>query len=246
MGLFGLVALLLVTSSDMLQAYAGMIKSMPPSMLQMFGGEDATSAATPEGFINLFFFSYTLLILSSYAVLAGLNITANEEERKILDVLLSWPVSRGRLVLERTLAYIVIIVGIVLLTFIGLWLGLKLSPTLVVDEGKLLAATLNMLPSTVLVLSITVLLTAFLRNKNLAATLVAVIIVASYFVDSVGRQASASFANTVRFISFYSYYDSNAVIRHGLNWGNVILLLAVTLVILAGGVWSFQHRNIGQ
>jgi ABC-2 type transport system permease protein len=211
----------------------------------MFGGEDAVSMATPAGFLNLIFFSYALLILAVYAVMAGLNITANEEDSKIMDVLLSLPVPRRRLVLEKYLAYTVIIIGIVLLTFAGLWVGLNASPALSIDQGRLLETTLNLLPSTLLVLAMTVLLTSLMRRKNAAAAIATVVIVGSYFVDSIGRQASASFANTLRFISFYNYYDSTTVIRHGLNWDNVLVLVVATVVLVAGGMWLFQRRNIG-
>ncbi|HVO42273.1 MAG TPA: ABC transporter permease subunit, partial [Aggregatilineales bacterium] len=244
-GSLGLVVALIVPNADVLKDFSRVVQSMPPSMLDMFGGEDAASVATPAGFLNLIFFSYALLILGGYAVLAGLNITANEEESKILDVLLSLPVPRWRLVIEKFLAYAVIIVGIVLLTFVGLWVGLKATPALSVDEGRLLESTLNLLPGTLLMLAMTVLLTALVRRKNAAAAIATVVIVGSYFIDSIGRQATASVANALRFLSFYTYYDSAAVIRSGLNWGNVLVLVVVALVLMAGGTWLFQRRNIG-
>lgn len=244
-GFLGLAIALIVPSSDMLKDFARALQTMPPSMLAMFGGEDAVSAATPEGFLNLIFFSYALLILAGYAVMAGLNVTANEEDGKIMDVLLSLPVPRWRLVLEKLLAYAVIVVGIVLLTFAGLWLGLQMTPTLAIDQGRLLETTMNLLPSTLLMLALTVLLTSLMRSKNAAAAIATIVIVGSYFVDSIGRQASASFANGLRLLSFYSYYDSTTVIRHGLNWSNVLVLAAVTAVLAAGGMWLFQRRNIG-
>ena len=60
----------------------------------------------------------------------------------------------------------------------------------------------------------------------------------------VGKERS-SIANTLRCLSFYTYYDSAAVIRSGLNWGNVLVLIAATIVLMAGGTWLFQRRNIG-
>jgi ABC-2 type transport system permease protein len=244
-GSLGLAVALMVPNADVLKDFANALQFMPPSMLQMFGGEDVASLATPEGFLNMIFFSYSLLILAGYAVIAGLNVTANEEDSKIMDVLLSLPVPRWRLVLERFLAYTVIAVGIVLLTFAELWLGLKTTPALNMDQGRLLETTLNLLPSTLVVLSMTVLLTSLVRRKNVAAAIATTVIIGSYFVDSIGRTASASFINSLRFISFYTYYDSTTVIRRGLNWGNVLVLVAVTVVLVAGGMWSFQRRNIG-
>src|SRR5262249_14761865 len=151
----GLMVAAMVPDADMLKSFAKIMQAMPPSMLQMFG-EDAASVATPEGFLNAIFFSYALLILAGYAVIAGLNVTANEEDSKVLDVHLSLPIPRWRLVLERFLAYTVITVGVVALTYAGLWFALKLAPAMTVDQGKLLQATLNLLPSTLLVLALTI------------------------------------------------------------------------------------------
>ena len=168
-GALGMSVALIVPNADMLKTLARAFQSMPPSMLEMFGGEDAASMATPEGFLNLIFFSYALLILAGFAVIAGLNITANEEDNKILDILLSLPVPRWRLVLEKFLAYTAITVGIVLLTFGSLWTALKMTPALAMDDARLLETTLNLLPSTLLVLALTVLLTSLVRSKTVAA-----------------------------------------------------------------------------
>ena len=96
-----------------------------------------------------------------------------------------------------------------------------------------------------MVLALTILLTSLVRSKNLAAGIATVVIIGSYFIDSIGRQASASFLNTLRFLSFYTYYDSTTVIRNGLNWANVGLLVVATGILVGGGIWFFQRRNIG-
>jgi ABC-2 type transport system permease protein len=245
LGSLGLMVALIIPNADMLKEYANIIKTMPPSMLAMFGGEDVASIATPTGFLDMIFFSYALLILASYAVIAGLNITSNEEDSKIMDVLLSLPVPRWRLMLEKFLAYSLICLGIVLLTFGGLWLGTKASPAMAIDDGRLLETTLNLLPSTLLILALTMLLAVLIRSKNIATAIAAAIIAGSYFVDSIGRTASDSLANGLRAVSFYKYYDSTFVIHNGLNWGNVLLLVVVTVIFVTGGLWSFQRRDIG-
>lgn len=244
-GSLGLMVALIVPNADVLKDFGRAFQSMPPSMLEMFGGEDAASLATPQGFLNLIFFSYALLILAGYAVLVGLNVTANEEDSKIMDMMLSLPVARWRVVIEKFLADAIITIGIILITFVELWLGLKLTPTFTLDTGRLFEATINLLPCTLLVLALTIALTALLRNKNVATGVAAAIIIGSYFVDSIGRDASASLANALRALSFYKYYDSTFVIRNGLNWGNVGILLIATLLMIAGGTWLFQRRNIG-
>jgi beta-exotoxin I transport system permease protein len=245
MGMLGAMVILIVPNADMLQEYAKLVKAMPESMIQAFGVQNAEEVATPAGFLNFSYFSYGLIVMATYAAVAGLNVTANEEDAKIMDVLLSLPVARWRVVLERFLAYALIIVAILVVTFLSLWGTLFFVPDFKMDTSILLQSTLNMLPSTLLVLAVTLLFAAFFRRKGTATALAAVVIMGSYFLDVIGRAASASIANTLRVISFYTYYDSGAVIQNGLNWGNVLVLVVAAVVCVGGGIWAFQRRDIG-
>ena len=195
--------------------------------------------------MNFGFFSYGLIVMATYAAVAGLNVTANEEDAKIMDVLLSLPVPRWRIVLERFLAYTLIIIAILVMTFLTMWGTLFFVPDFKIDIGILLQSTLNMLPSSLLVLALTVLCGAFFRRKGTASAVAAAVIIGSYFIDAIGRVASVSIANTLRVISFYAYYDSGAVMRSGLNWGNIAVLIAAAVVCIGGGIWLFQRRDIG-
>ena len=121
---------------------------MPPLLLQAFGMTDAAQLATPAGFLDFGFFSYMMLVLAAYAVIAGLSVTANEEDRGIMDVLLSLPIPRWRLVVERFLAYALILVLILVLTFLAavVWRG-KPRPASIWTWRGCWKASINMLPS---------------------------------------------------------------------------------------------------
>jgi len=245
LGMYGMMVVLLAPNSDMLNSYAKIIQAMPSTMLQAFGGEDVTSVATPAGFFNLSFFSYALIIMAFYAAVAGMNVTANEEDAGIMDVLMSLPVPRWKLILEKFLAYVVVVVVILTLTFLCTWGVLLAVPTFGIDTGLLLAAVANLLPGTLMMLGLTVLLGAFFRRKNVAIGVASAVIVGSYFIDFIGRAASDSAAGALRVVSFFAYYDSGHVIREGLNWLNVLVLVVAAVVLLVGGMWLYQRRDIG-
>lgn len=44
---------------------------------------------------------------------------------------------------------------------------------------------------------------------------------------------------------FLTYYDTAAVMQHGLSVVNLTVPLAATAALVAGALWSFQRRNIG-
>lgn len=243
-GLLGFYVLVVIKDVDVLKQYAAIAESMPPVLLQMFGAQDAAALATPEGFMSFGFFGYTLLILAVYAVMAGLNVTANEEEDGILDVLLAQPVPRWRVVIEKLAAYALISAGIIALSFVLVLAGTPFSG-MPVSVSRLLEGTLNMLPSLWLMIAFTAFAAVTARRRTTALAVAAVFIVASYFVDFLGAAASGSLADALRALSFFSYYDPNAVMVSGLNAGSVALLLAVTAALVAGTLWFFQRRDVG-
>lgn len=241
--LYALALMFIVQDANILKQYGEIAKAFPPALLQLFGG-DATSLATPEGFLGYGFFGYMLLIFAVYSILSGLNITANEEDQGILDLVLSLPLPRWRMIVEKFMAYTLLSVVIIALAFVGLIAGTPFS-ALKIDSGKLLQATFNMLPSALLMLAFTTFAAALFRSKGVATVVAALFVVGSYFLNFLGEAASSSLFEQARRLSFFSYYDHNGVILHGLAWGNVVLLLAGSAALVAGSLWFFQRRDVG-
>jgi ABC-2 type transport system permease protein len=244
MGLLGLYITSVIDNVDFLQQYAGIVESMPPALMQMFGIDSAATLATPEGFIAFGFFGYTLLILAVFAVVCGMNITANEEDDGIMDIVLSAPIPRWRVIVEKYLAYALMAILIMLISFLGLWIGMQGS-ALVVDISRVFESTINVIPSMLLMIAFTMFAGTVLRRRGTALAISAVFVVASYFIDFLGEAASGTAADTLRAISFFSYYDANDVMVNGLNIGNVAVLLIATAVLFAGSLYAFQRRDVG-
>jgi ABC-2 type transport system permease protein len=242
LSLMAWVVLLAAQDSKTLQEFANLIERMP-MIIQMFGISDAAVLATPEGFINFRFFSTVILLMAVFAVNAGLNVVANEEDTGIMDVLLSMPVPRWRVVLEKYLAYALIGVLIILVTCVGLALEVA-AVGIDLNTGRLIESALNMIPTLLMMIAFTTLMTTLLRRKATATAVAAAFIVGSYFVNTLGGMASGM-ADTVRAFSFFRYYDNQSVMTDGLNFGNMTLLLVLAAVMLAGSLWFFDRRDIG-
>jgi ABC-2 type transport system permease protein len=244
-GLIGYIQAALLLNVDALQQMADLMETLPPVLIQALGGEDVAALATPEGYLSFRYFGFILVIFTVYALLAGLDVTAAEEDKGIMDVLLSLPLPRWRLVIEKFLAYMLLICGIVILSFIGLWLGVESVPALGVDSMKLLQGSANILPATLLMLAATTLIAALARRRGTAGAAATIFLVGSFFLDFLGNAVSETFINTLSRLSFFTYYGGGDVMQHGLAWGNVALLLATTVILIAGAVWAFERRDIG-
>ncbi len=243
--LYGFYATAIIPDVDALQQYTNLMETMPPALLQVFGvGEDMAFMSTPAGFVSFGFFGYIILMLAVYAVVSGLNVTSTEEDQGIMDVLLSLPLPRWRIIVEKFAAYTILSLVIVLLGFAGLVAGLEMS-ALEVEVGRLLEGSLNILPSMLLIMAATVFIAAVVRNRGTATAIAAAFVIVSYFLNVIGGMASGSIAAQIARLSFFYYYDNTGVMQNGLAMLNVIGMLAVVALLVAGAMWAFQRRDVG-
>lgn len=238
---------IVVPDVDALRAMGDMLAALPPLVLSMLGTTDLQFLATAEGYLASQYFGIMLLIFGVYAVVIGLNVTINDEERGIMDMMPSLPITRAALIVERTLAYAVLLIGVILISFAGLMIGVNMTPVLAegISMERMIVGTLNMIPGSLVMLAFTVFVGAALRRRAAAAGLAAAFIVGSYLIDTLGRSAADSPFGALRAISFYSYYDGAGVIQNGLVIGNVALLLIVTLALVALSLTFYRRRDIG-
>lgn len=246
-GALGLMSLSMMLAVPMLDAldFAGMLSVIPPLMLRAAGvGDNLNFVLTPEGLIAVGFFGKFALIFVVYPIVMGMRVTANEEHDGTLDVLLSLPVPRRRLVLEKFAAYALTIAGIAVLIFAGAWIGVHLVD-IPLNIGRLAESSLNVLPTLIFVLAFTVFVGAALNRRGVALALVTAFVLVSFMLETVGGMAAGSAAESLRLLSFFNYYNAAGVMQHGLAWANVFGLLVVSAGLLGGALWAFQRRDVG-
>ncbi len=236
---------IIVPNVESLQQMAKLLETFPPAMLEAFGAGEAKFLASPEGYLSLNLFSWIMPVLAIYSIIAGLAVTANEEDQGILDMVISLPLNRWQIVVEKTLGYAVIVIGNVVLMLIGLWIGVKQTPSMTISTGRLVEATLNLIPSLLVVLAFTVMVSTLARRRNVAAGIASAFLLIGYFVDLIGRAAPGTFWDKLRALSFYTYHDNPGVMQHGLSWGNIGILMIASVVMIAISLWAFERRDVG-
>lgn len=88
---------------------------MPKTLQAMFGTDGFSDFTSPPGFLNTYLFSMILpFIFTGLAVSFGSALIAGEEDDGLLDLVLSAPVRRRRLVLEKATAIVgaLLVVGV--------------------------------------------------------------------------------------------------------------------------------------
>ncbi len=198
---------------------------------------------TPQGFLGMEFFGWIPLFMAFYTVAVGLMIAANDEEAGRLDVLLSTPTPRWRVIVQRGLAYGVgylIILGFFLVAFVPI---LALMPELDLSFARIAEGILNMLPMLLLPTALTLLLSTLVRGRNTAAGIAGAFIVASWFANALAALAPEALQGVQRLSMFY-YYNAFETLSDGLNVGHFALLMALALGLGGLSLIGFQRRDL--
>ncbi len=218
-----------------------LIDSYPPAMKAFFGGnfDDFTS---PAGYLRAELFSTMLpLLFLVYAIGRASDTLAGEEERGGLEVLLSLPLSRSRIVLDKARAVATALASLAALTGASLLIaGIPFG--LNVGLGNLAATLLQLLLMALCFGALALAIGAFTGRKGLAVGVTSGVAVATFVFDSL-----AAILADVRFLEWFSpwhYYANGDPIVNGLDpWGALVLAL-MAAAFTALSLWGFEHRDL--
>ena len=240
----GLLVVLMVPLFDM-QDMKELLESFPPFVLAVIGvGSDLEVFATNEGFVAVGFFGKSALIFAVYPVVMGMRITADDEDSGIMDVLLSLPVQRMQLVVEKFAAYAVSIVGVVAMIYLGMHFGTAISGV-ELDMNKLTEVIFYLVPVMIFVMAVTMCIAAVARRRQMALGIVTAFVIASFMLQTIGAMAEDTIAEPISRISFFTYYNAAIIMTDGFVWAHIIGLAGLSLVLLFFSLYRYEQRDIG-
>lgn len=244
LGILGLYIDFIAASPDIIAGYADLFKTMPPALLQAFGASDVALFTSSEGWIVSIFVSEAAIFLSVFAVMAGLNITVNDEQSGLMDVILSLPISRSAYMLERWIGFALIGLAIVLLCAL-ITVGGIIGMNLDAPQDVIFQSILNLYPGMLLVMTVTCLLATVLRRRAAAIGLSAAFVVVSYIFNVIGASASGAIADMMEKVSYFSYVHGEAFVLGTYDPVDSIVVLLAVLVGFALSLKMFNSRDIG-
>lgn len=228
--------------SEGLEGYGNLTESLGEEVTRAMGISDLSS---PEGFLGYAFFGYILLVLAVYMVISGLNVTAVEEENGEMDLLLSLPVPRWKVVLEKVLAYIVLLLGILGIGFIAVLIGDEFGQ---LDTGisfsRYLEAMINVIPGAMLILTVTVFAGTLVKRRATAVAIAGVFVVASYLLDLVANLINTDASDAFGQLSIFRHYGGNDILRTGIDGGSAIAMVAIAITLTIGAIGLFNRRDV--
>lgn len=218
------------------------IDKMGPVIQALTGGSGDFS--TLDGFLSVKLLSLTYpAIMLAVGIGYGASLIAGEEEYGSLDVLLSAPVKRWRMALEKFLALVTLVIVVLIGTYAGLIGGGLMVGVNGMDAGHMLIGVANMIPFTLFFAALAFCLTALHRGNGVALYVPASLASMTYIVNALSEVTDIPQA--LLKLSPWHYYNGIGVLNDGVNVGGTILLLGLTVLLVGVSLWGIERRDIG-
>ena len=226
--------------------FVSLLEKMPEWALGAVGVTgDVKVMGTPEGIIAFGLFGKMALIFAAYPVVMGMRATANDEADGILDMVLSQPIPRSQLVLERFLAYALNIIMLILLVIAGVYVG-KLGVTLdePLNTGQIVLVSLNLIPVMIFVLATTIFVGTFVNRRQTVITIMTAFVIASFMIQTLGAMVTASWMDPIEMLSFFSYFNVGHILEDGVVLWQVAMMIVLSVGFLGAALFTFEKRDI--
>jgi ABC-2 type transport system permease protein len=201
---------------------------------------------TFEGFVASVVVQLIPVYLGIYVIITSTDTLAGEEDRGILELLLSLPFPRWQIVTVKATA--ISVASFIILVFAGLGSAVALQTVkatveTIVTPGSLFLIILSGWPITLAFIMIGLFLGAFLPNRRSAAAIMTFFFITSYLAETLTNYVPS--LGALRYLSLFYYFDSSAkVFTEGVKAGDVLTLLGLAAFFFVLAVLSFQRRNV--
>jgi ABC-2 type transport system permease protein len=222
-------------SSEQLRGY---LEKLPQAIQDLLGGD----FTTPAGYLRSETFSALGPILFLvFAIGGGARAIAGEEEGRTLDLLLSTPIRRSQVLLDKWLSIVLMTLG--LATGLGLTIGL-VGPLfgLRIPIIDLAAACLLLFLLAVAFGTIALAVGCFSGRRSLAAGVTGAVATSAYVVNVLAQVVDA--LSPLRPLSPFRWYLDPDPLLHGVGAANVVVLCAITAAAYGAAWRSLERRDL--
>jgi ABC-2 type transport system permease protein len=213
----------------------------PEAILAIAGGGDLSSA---EGWYQVEHFGLMVPIgVMVMTITIGARALAGEEARRTMGLLLANPISRSRVLLEKTLTMLLYAVTAGVVTFAGVAVGSMIAGlglNMVNVAATSLLGTLLGLMFGAMALALSA-----ATGRVKVAIFGAVGAALGFHVVASFLSINDSYAGWARWTPNYYYLGSDPLVS-GMHWGHGALLAALTVGFIALSLVLFQRRDLRQ
>jgi len=238
--------LLALIFTGLYDSFKGEITDMlgnAPKLMEAMIGPVSEDSITPEIWLGIELYGLLFpILLAVIAVSAGASAIGTEEESGTIELILASPISRGRVVLEKSLG-IMIQLGIVSgFLWVGIAIGSLLFPFDVSLTNVLSATAMGWIFGTT-VAYITMSIQSLKGRKGLALGVGSGFVGLSYVMMVISGLLNG--LNSLKYTSLFNYYDGRSVLIDGLNETSFAVMLGLSGLFLVVSLYGFYNRDVG-
>ena len=199
---------------------------------------------TLAGYVQWRAFGFFPVIFGFWALIAGSGAIRGDEDRGLLELWLASGTSRARVTAARTGAFVIAVAASILVVLLLTGLGATIVGSPLPIEG-LLADGAALLAVTVACFALALLIAQFVDSRRVAAGVSAIVLLALFLLNSLGRtlEAPARF----RGVSPFYYVDRTNGLSPGgqIDWASTLGVSAAALALVALAGVAFTRRDLG-
>jgi ABC-2 type transport system permease protein len=198
---------------------------------------------TPGGYAT-WKYGLTLLVVAIWPILAMSGMLRGEEDRGSMDVLLSLPRTRIRVVLEKVAAmWTALLLMALLIGVLAYGGGAKVNAGISLGDTILFGVNIALISG--LFGAVALLVSQFTQERRTAAGVTAGILLVFIVLDMVHRVVANSEWLSRLSPIYYFNLSKPLVAGYGANAGAMVVLVAISIALTAAAIWLFPRRDIG-
>ena len=219
--------------------YQELIESMPAGLVDAFGWDDI---ASPEGYLGSTVYGLLgSVLITVMAIGLGAKAIAGSEEDGSLEVLISMPVTRTKVVVHKSVALFMASAMAGVVVFLAV-IAIREPIDLDIAASNLAAASTNLALLGVLFGTFAILLGSIVGKKGVAVGGGAGVAVFMFLVNGLAPLVD-SIAWLQKVSPFY-WYDATGTLKDGLDLAMTGLLAGMTVLLVVAAAIVFNRRDV--
>ena len=217
------------------------LDNMPEALAKLFVGA-VSDLTSPEGYLNSQLFVLLVpLLFMFFAIARGSGAIAGEEEKGTLDLLLSYPLKRSRVLIEKFAAMVVTILAMAFVFWLSIAVG-AVAIGMDISLWRVAEATLSGVFLGLAFGTLALALGCANSNRGLSIGVASALGVAAYFLNALAPVVDA--LEPLQKLSLFYYYIEADPLSNGLDLGHVGVLLGLTGILLSVALVTFNRRDL--
>lgn len=241
LSLFAMVVLVMVLFPTFKESLGESLKDVPDSVKAFLG--DAETYQKVTGYLDIQVFAQMVFMTIIFGVILGTGLIAGDEGEGTLQTLLSYPISRTRVYVQKLLALLALTGAVSLVIMAGAYLGVLLVGESV-NLVNLFWATFMLWLVTLVFSLLGYALGAITGRRGLAGALAGGLAFVSLLITSLAEGVAA--LRGVNKLSPFNYFNKPSALEAGLQAGDMLILVIICTVFAVAGYLLFIKRDVYQ